>query len=150
MTYRRLLSIVAVAVVGLALISPAAAIIIVGGKSVHLVPYSAGQTVRVHAANLGSPEVTAGSCEIMISWFQPNGMPAGADAAVSVRPGTVEFADFVDARAPVRAPRALKIVAVLANPPDDNLPCMVQFQVFDRFTGRTQYVGAPDVFQAAR
>ena len=64
-----------------------------------------------------------------------------------VQPGTVEAADFFDAPVPVGAHRLVRTEAALmpvsdpANPPG---PCVVQFDVFDRLTGRTQYIGDPN------
>jgi hypothetical protein len=148
MVHRLLRLAAAGAFAGLTLASPAAAIIILD-KSVHLAPYSAGQAVRVHAANLGDPGI-GGNCAIAISWFRPDGTPAGPDARVLVAPGTVEVADFVDGRTPFGGHRAVRIVAVLGNAPDETAPCMVQFEVFDRLTGRTQYLGTPEFLPAVQ
>jgi hypothetical protein len=136
-----------VLLVGLVLAVPAQAIIIINSKNVDLVPYSAGQVVRLHAANYGDPNERAGDCGVVVNWFQPDGQPAQQPALLIVRPGEVQIADFFDARTPVGANRVVRIEAVLQPPVDNDLspgPCIVQVEVFDRLTGRTQYVGNPE------
>jgi hypothetical protein len=143
----------AVLIVGLVLVAPARAIIINGGKSLHLAPYAAGQVVRVYASNLGGPDTRGGDCGFIINWFQPNGAFAQEGVRLSVQPGTVEAADFFDARVPVGAHRLVRIEAVLMPPSDPAFPpgpCVVQFDVFDRLTGRTQYLGGPDTLPSAQ
>ena len=142
-----------VLLVGLVLAVPAQAIIIINSKNADLVPYSAGQVVRLHAANLGGPDTRGGDCGFVIDWFQPDGTPAQQEMRLFVPPGMVQFADFFDPRTPVSAHRVVRVETVLSPPADDGLPqgsCVVQFEVFDRLTGRTQYIGDPNILPAAQ
>jgi hypothetical protein len=136
-----------VLLIGLVLAVPAQAIIIINSKNVDLVPYSAGQVVRLHVANLGGPDTRGGDCGFIVNWFQPDGTLAQQEMRLFVPPGMVQFADFFDPRTPVGANRVVRIEAVLQPPVDNDLPpgpCIVQVEVFDRLTGRTQYVGNPE------
>jgi hypothetical protein len=142
----------AVLLEGLVLVAPARAIIINNGESVHLAPYSPARWSAC-TPPISAARTRAAATAFVIDWFQPNGALAQEGARLSVQPRTVEATDFFDVRVPVGVHRLVRFEAVLmpasdpANPPG---PCVVQFDVFDRLTGRTQYIGNPDSFPTAQ
>lgn len=130
-------------VIALAVTSLASAIIINDRNGHAIFPLAAGQVARIQIANVGDPNIDS-PCGVVIHWFAADGSAIGDPNVRTVRPGLTEFADFSDRSIPAGAQRVVRAVVELDRsiPPG---PCVVQDEVFDRLTGRTQLIGDPSI-----
>lgn len=130
-------------VIGLATASSASAIIIndKNGTGHALLPLSSGEVGRINVINVGDPNID-NSCSVKVTIFAADGSVIGDPGIKEVRPGLTEFLDFSDRAIPLGGRRTFRarIEVDRAIPPG---PCIVQEEVFDRLTGRTQFVGDP-------
>jgi len=127
----------------LAMASSASAIIIndKDGRGHALLPLSSGEVGRINITNIGDPTVD-NSCVVKVTIFAADGSVIGDPSIKEVRPGLTEFFDFSDRTIPLGGRRTFRarIEVDRTIPPG---PCIVQDEVFDRLTGRTQIVGDP-------
>lgn len=132
-------------VVVLAMASSASAIIIndKDGKGHALLPLASGEVGRINVTNIGDPNVD-NSCAVKVTIFAADGSVIGDPGIKQVRPGLTEFFDFSDRTIPLGGRRTFRALIEVDRtiPPG---PCIVQEEVFDRLTGRTQIVGDPKV-----
>lgn len=126
------------------LLAVSASAIIINDRSGHaLLSLASGQVARINIANIGDPDADH-SCLVKVTFFAGDGSLIGDPNVKDVRPGLTEFVDFSDRTIPLGGRRAFRALIELDRtiPPG---PCIVQEEVFDRLTGRTQFIGDPSI-----
>ncbi len=113
------------------------------GKGHALLPLASGQVGRINIVNIGDPNAD-NSCTVKVTIFAGDGSVVGDPNIKEVRPGLTEFVDFSDRTIPLGGRRTFRALIELDRtiPPG---PCIVQEEVFDRLTGRTQFIGDPRI-----
>jgi len=121
----------------------ASAIIINDSRGHALLPLAAGQVGRINIANVGDPNIS-NSCLVKVSFFAADGSVMGNPETRLIRPGASDFVDFADRTIPIGGRRTFRAVIELDRtiPPG---PCLVQEEVFEKLTGRTQLIGDPGI-----